>query len=322
MSKHRRHRKFKVDRDAVPYKGRYAPYDLVKEGVIALLVISILTVGLSVIFSSPDERAVTIKDWVTSQPTDFVTTAASELNASSGSAQYGPPYNNGPNVQKLGPFALPKILGVRIPINTARDFVVDPLASQPGPASLHLALATYLAASPAQQMAWANAYATNTANVAVTKGVVVMPKGNYGPVATMMQAETDMAYSGALDQALISGKGFYTTDYTKPDLFLADGGYLGTLGDNQNLGGDQWGMMNETGSYPGQAWLWLYTMLYQIPPYSTHWSANADVDVWFTMVLLTAILALVPFIPGLRSIPRWTRIYRLIWRTHYRETDA
>src|ERR1039458_6230841 len=122
MSKHRRHRKFKVDRDAVPYKGRYAPYDLVKEGVIALLVRSILTVGRSVIFSSPDERAVTIKDWVTSQPTDFVTTAASELNASSGSAQYGPPYNNGPNVQKLGPFALPKIFRVRIRTNTARNF--------------------------------------------------------------------------------------------------------------------------------------------------------------------------------------------------------
>ena len=37
-------------------------------------------------------------------------------------------------------------------------------------------------------------------------------------------------------------------------------------------------MMNETGSYPGQAWLWLYTFWYQIKPFST--SANADVLVW------------------------------------------
>jgi hypothetical protein len=34
-------------------------------------------------------------------------------------------------------------------------------------------------------------------------------------------------------------------------------------------------MMNETGSYPGQVWLWLYTLWYEIKPFST--SPNADV---------------------------------------------
>ena len=33
-------------------------------------------------------------------------------------------------------------------------------------------------------------------------------------------------------------------------------------------------MMNETGNYPGQAWLWLYTLWYQVPPMNT--SANGD----------------------------------------------
>jgi hypothetical protein len=33
---------------------------------------------------------------------------------------------------------------------------------------------------------------------------------------------------------------------------------------------------------------------------------------------LTLLLALVPFVPGLRSIPRWSRVYRLIWKEHYR----
>ena len=136
-----------------------------------------------------------------------------------------------------------------------------------------------------------------------------------------MQYETQIARSGALDQALITGTGFYTTDYTKPELFLADGQWLASIGERQNLGGEQWGMMNETNHYPGQAWLWLYTLLYQIPPFSTSWSANADVTVWFTMIVLTAILALLPFIPGLRSIPRWTRVYRLIWRSHYRSVE-
>ena len=75
-------------------------------------------------------------------------------------------------------------------------------------------------------------------------------------------------------------------------------------------------MMNETGSYPGQVWLWLYTFWYQIPPFTN--SSNADAQIWAIMVVLTALLALVPFLPGVRAIPRRVRIYRLIWRKHYR----
>jgi hypothetical protein len=321
----RQHRTFKVDRDAAEYTGPYRPYDIAKEGTIALLVITILTVGLAVLFGSPDEAALTIKNWSTADPADFVMTAANELAGTSFVANYGPPYNNSVGaVQRLGPFHLPDILGVRIPINTAKDFVLGPLGSQPGPRALRSALATYVAASTSQQQAWANAYVNNTTNpdgsmrVTFVNGKVVMPPGNYGPVSVLMQQETQIARSGALDQALITPTGFYTTDYTRPSLFLADGGWFATQGQNQNLTGTQWGMMNETGSYPGQAWLWLYTMLYQIPPYNSNWAANADVDVWFTMVVLTGVLIFIPFIPGLRSIPRLTRVYRLIWRKHYR----
>ena len=78
--------------------------------------------------------------------------------------------------------------------------------------------------------------------------------------------------------------------------------------------------MEETGQYPGQAWLWLYTLVYQVGPIGN--ADNADIMVFSIMIGLTALLALVPFIPGLRSIPRWTRIYRLIWRNHYREVEG
>jgi len=44
--------------------------------------------------------------------------------------------------------------------------------------------------------------------------------------------------------------------------------------------------------------------------------------VWGLMMALSVLLILVPFIPGLRSIPRKTRIYRVIWREHYRETST
>ena len=80
---------------------------------------------------------------------------------------------------------------------------------------------------------------------------------------------TAMARSGALDGALLSSRQFYGTDYTKPLLFVADGDYFANLGRRQHLSGDQWGMMNETGSYPGQAWLWLYTLWYQVGPIGT-----------------------------------------------------
>jgi hypothetical protein len=83
------------------------------------------------------------------------------------------------------------------------------------------------------------------------------------------------------------------------------------------LSGDQWGMMNETGNFPGQAWLWLYTFWYQVSPFNS--SANADAQVWGIMALLSLVLVFVPFIPGLRSIPRLVPIYRLIWRQHYAE---
>jgi hypothetical protein len=76
-------------------------------------------------------------------------------------------------------------------------------------------------------------------------------------------------------------------------------------------------MMNETGAYPGQPWMWLYTFWYQVPPFST--SDNADAQVWGLMMLLTVGLVLLPFIPGLRSIPRWIPVHRLVWRQYYRD---
>ena len=94
---------------------------------------------------------------------------------------------------------------------------------------------------------------------------------------------------------------------------MGDGGYLAGLADAQKLTGSQWGMMNETGSYPGQTWLWLYTFWYQVPPFAG--SSNADLGVVLMMTVLSLLLVLIPFIPGLRDIPYWIPVYKLIWRT-------
>jgi hypothetical protein len=76
------------------------------------------------------------------------------------------------------------------------------------------------------------------------------------------------------------------------------------------LGGPDWWHSNpaghfETGSYPGQPWLWLYTLWYQIPRFST--SANVDMIAVYLTGIATLLLLLVPFIPGLRDIPGSSR---------------
>ena len=308
------------DGAARTWTGGYRSYDLVKEFSIALGVVLAITVVLTVLFSSPDETPSTIQQWSRSDPVDFVTTAVSELDGSSGVAGYGPPYNHNSDGQHIAFIYLQKWLGVSHPIDTAKDYVIAPLQAIPGQPALRDAIATYRAAPSKQQTAWTDAYTKALANAKPGPGgAIVVPAGDYGPVPTMMGSLLTFAQSGGLDGALLTSKQFYQTDYTKPLLFMADsanGAALANRAQADHLLGTQWGMMNETGSFPGQVWLWLYTFWYQIKPFST--STNADVLVMAVMGVLSLAFVLIPFIPGVRDIPRWIPIYKLIWRDHYR----
>ena len=314
-------RRFRPDRDVEEWKGPYVPYDILKEAFIAFLAVAVLIVLLAVVFSSPDEPAITLKTWSAVDPVDFAQTAVTELDGTSGTATYGPPYNSTPDTaQHMGFFEPDQWFGVHIPIDTAQDFVIGPLRTLPGQPVTQAALNRYQTASPAQKGAWTTAYEKAVANATDVHGRLRVPTGRYGPVGAIIGSLTSMAQTGGLDGTLLSEGQFYNTNYTKPLLFLADGTYLGNRADAQHLSGDQWGMMNETGNYPGQAWLWLYTMWYQVPPMNA--SSNGDLQVWVIMMVLSVGLIFLPFIPFLRSIPRWTRVYRLIWRRHYRELSA
>ncbi len=306
--------------DADPYrewKGGYRSYDLVKEFSIALGVVTLITLLLTILFSSPDEKPSTIKQWSRSDPIDFVTTAVSELDGTSGTATYGPPYNHNGSGQHEWFIYLQKWLGVSHPINTARDYVLAPLSSITGEPQLKSALSSYEHASAKQQGAWTTAYsnALGKAKLGPGDSVSVTP-GAYGPVRTMMGSLLTLAQAGGLDGALLTSRQFYQTDYTEPLLFMADGSVLANRAQTEHLLGNQWGMMNETGSYPGQSWLWLYTFWYQIKPFST--SANADILVMTVMGVFSLAFILVPLIPVINKIPRWIPIYKLIWRDHYR----
>jgi len=306
--------------EAAEWQGEYVRYDLIKELAIALAVITALAVVLTILFSSPDDPPTTIQSWSKADPGDFLTTAVSELDGSSEIATYGPPYNHTPDAaQKIGPLCLQCAPGVRIPIDTARDFVVDPLKTVPGNPALKVALAAYSAAPAKQRKAWTDAYTAALPKARFVAGRVLLPAGDYGPVAPMMASLVGLAQSGGLDGVMLAGGHFYQTDYTKPLLFLSGGSYFEDRATGQHLLGDQWGMMNETGSYPGQVWLWLYTFWYQIEPFKS--SDNADALIFALMAALSLAFVCIPFIPGLNRLPRHLGVYRLIWRDHYRRVE-
>jgi hypothetical protein len=288
-------------------------YDLVKEFVLALLGVTLLTIILAAAFGSPDEKAITMQDWAKAAPNDVVATAAAELSGDAGTAGYGPPYNTASDGQKLLGIPLQKWGGVRYPIDAANDFVVQPLRSVQGDTALTSALDTWSGATADQQTTWAAAYVKALGDADNDPAKVA--SGDYGPVPQMATSFEKVAASGGLEQ-LVSNGSFYVPDPTRRLLLLADGSYLEDQARARSLGGDQWGMMNETGNYPGQPWLWLYTFWYQIEPFKS--SDNADALVWGLMMVLSLGLVLLPFIPGLRDIPRWIPVHRLVWRDWYR----
>ena len=181
--------------------------------------------------------------------------------------------------------------GVSHPIDTAQDYVIAPLKTIPDHPTLASAVAQYQAAPEKTQKAWGEAYAKPLEEyeaAAEEQGAAEdrqrglehrrgeRQASGAGPVPTMMASLLALAKSGGVDGSLLTSNQFFQTDYTKPLLFMADGGLLEERAEEQHLLGEQWGMMNETGSYPGQVWLWLYTFWYQVAPFKE--SPNADLD--------------------------------------------
>jgi Cytochrome b(N-terminal)/b6/petB len=304
--------------DSEAWRGPTRRYDILKEGTIATAIILALTFALAGLLSSPDVPPVTVASWAKAAPADFLATAATELNGTSETAGYGPPYNTNGTPQSI--LITPaNWAGVRQPVNAAQVFVLGPLAKDaPVDPALAAALAAYDAASSSQETTWATNYLNAVAKVSFVNGAPVVPKASDGPVPVMLATELTLARSGALDTDLLAQRPFYGTDYTKPLLFIEDGSYFISQGTAMHLSGEQWGVMNETGSYPGQPWLWLYQLWYHVSPFQN----SASVDIW--AILLTGIctlgLLLVPFIPGLRDIPRVVPVYRLVWRSWYRRS--
>jgi hypothetical protein len=307
-------RKARAASDRQAWRGSTRRYDIVKEATMATVIAGVLVVALASILSSPDVPPVTVASWAKVAPADFLATASSELAGTSLSATYGQPYNNGTgSVQNLLGLSPQRAVGVRTPLHPAQTFVLGPLQRLAGTdPAVAAALARYEAATPAVQARWNAAYATAVTKVRFAGSVPVVPAATDGPLPVLLSSELTMARSGAIDADLVSNRSFYGTNFTAPLLFLGDGQYFANQASALHLDGTQWGVMNETGSYPGQPWLWLYTIWYQVPGFRT--SANVDIIAVALTGVGTVLLLAVPFVPGLRDIPRFLPLHRLVWR--------
>ena len=145
------------------WRGPLVRYDLLKEGIVAVVVVIVLAVVLSALLGAPRMPAVSFQSWATNDPSDFVQTTLTELTGTSETATYGPPYNTQTGqLQGLGWFSPQKwsqqLFGVLLPVDAPQDFVVKPLEAAAGlDPSLQQALAQWNGADAAQREAWSKA---------------------------------------------------------------------------------------------------------------------------------------------------------------------
>ena len=99
--------------------------------MVALGVMTVLSLLLAAVLSSPDDPAITLSGWAKAAPGDLVATAAGELAGTTTSATYGPPYNHAAAGQSVLGLPLQRWGGVGTPVSSA-DLVLQPLRQVSG----------------------------------------------------------------------------------------------------------------------------------------------------------------------------------------------
>ncbi|MHB1627253.1 MAG: cytochrome B6 [Bacilli bacterium] len=319
-------KRIRFSRDTLQFPQK--DFDMVKEGVVSLGIITVLIVAVAAIWGSPYRPAVTNRQVALQDPVVIGQTILGDLDGQGEIASYGPPYNNGwhgkaEGVSSLFGFAPQAWWGTPYHINTAQADVLTPLqmlATASHNSALTAALHTYNTASYTQQQAWAAAMTSALGKATVRRGQVVLPPGHYGPVALMVNDEINLAKSGLLSGALDrqTNNGVYRWN-VQNDLLFLQGAALHGIANNINMSGGQWGINHDEQAYPGPWWLTPYTFLYQVPPWST--SEAGDQMAAYTMGLLFILLILLPWIPGLNKLPKLLPVHRVIWRDWYQRLE-
>lgn len=297
------------------------PYDMVREGLFVLAGMALTVIVLATVWGFPSIPPLTMKEVATKAPIAFTERTLSYFDGQSGLQTYGPPYTHDmANAQRVGAICPACWVGVTQPIDFRKALVVTPLKSAAvmDPA-IGKALASYDAATPAQQKAWTAAYGKALKSATAKAGVLTLPPGSYGPVPVLMRGMLHLAQAGllegALSQSVMPKYAPYNTDYTLPLLYLGGDQIMGSVASHFNEQGGQWGMSHMAGPYPGAWWLWPYTFLYQIPVLAN--SPNADLIAGMIMGLIAALLIFLPFVPGLNRLHLALPVYKVIWRDWY-----
>ena len=293
------------------------PYDLLREILIVLAIIAVIVIVLASVLGSPDYPTVRAQDVANLQPIAYLQTGATILAGNSSIQHYGPPYTEDRNnAQHLFRQAPANWFGVSIPLDPAQDFILKPLARVSVlNGNVTGALEAYQAASTDQQQAWLSAYMAALDNATVVDGQVQIPSGDYGPVPTLMDSMLALGKAGLLEGALDSNvRQPFEYDFTQSLLFFQDD-VDGSVAEQLDMSSDQWGAMHETGNYPGAWWLFPYAFLYHVPPMNN--SSNADIQAIFIILMVFLFLLFLPVVPIFNRLPRWLRVYKLIWRDWY-----
>lgn len=183
------------------------------------------------------------------------------------------------------------------------------------------ALAQYRAAPASQQAAWADNYlkALDTITPASMEGgmeTAMSPDyakigtlhGDFGPVPALVRADLRLAQGGYLEQYLEAHNPGHSLHLVT--IWLYDHPQMLNDAVANGLTDDQWGMVKERGYNVGPWYLIIPAIIHvEFPAGET----GAGFVLWNLLIALILIFAL-PLVPGVRSLPRKLRLYRLIVR--------
>jgi hypothetical protein len=184
---------------------------------------------------------------------------------------------------------------------------------------LRQAIAAYDSASADQQMKWASNYedALNKvtpmgsgpmATMSPEYAKVSTLQGDFGPVPVLVESVLYLAQTGYLEQyfeGVDPGHSLHLTNiwcYDHPDM-------LNTAVD-QGLTDDQWGMVKERG-FPVGPWYLFIPAVFHV---SFPGGATGLGFLLWNLGFAALLLFVVPLVPGVRSLPKYLKLYRFAYR--------
>ncbi|MCL4411399.1 cytochrome b N-terminal domain-containing protein [Candidatus Marsarchaeota archaeon] len=157
----------------------------------------------------------------------------------------------------------------------------------------------------AQRASLAQAHSYFDANGSIAQG-----RNSSDPMIALASELTLMAQEG-LYQPAVQNEEASGLDTTYVLLFINDTGELGAAGQEYGLTTGQWGMLKvAAGSLPIQYWLAPYNLLEIMTSGIPWWN---DIENGTLAFLAFLVLLLLPYIPGLRSVPDKLKLYKIFW---------